>query len=82
MLYLLQGMCLSEICAVLASFAMCAGVDIEMARNSERELMTIDARQLLNAVSRGESPTLYRHPTSGATALHVAAAKGYINVIR
>ena len=44
--------------------------------------MTIDAKQQLNAVSRGDSPRIYRHPKSGATALHVASAKGYINVIR
>ena len=40
-------------------------------------MMLRDANQWLNG-SYSEDP----HPKTGATALHVAAAKGYINVMR
>nr|CAB3265089.1 protein phosphatase 1 regulatory subunit 12A-like [Phallusia mammillata] len=58
------------------------GLDIEAARNQEREVMVNDATQYRNACLSGEKPILPRHPKSGATALHVAAAKGYIDAIR
>lgn len=54
------------------------GVDAEAARREEEDLMLADANQWIN--SKGgvqENP----HPKTGATALHVAAAKGYIKVI-
>lgn len=40
--------------------------------------MLRDARQWLNAGKISDEP----HPKTGATALHVAAAKGYVEVMR
>ncbi|XP_044137639.1 protein phosphatase 1 regulatory subunit 12C isoform X5 [Bufo gargarizans] len=54
------------------------GIDIEVAKREEEEVMLQDARQWLNA-GRIEDT---RHPKTGASALHVAAAKGYIEVMR
>lgn len=48
------------------------------AKREEEEVMLQDARQWLNA-SKIED---IRHPKTGASALHVAAAKGYIEVMR
>lgn len=55
-----------------------AGVDLEQSRKEEEQRMLQDARQWLN---RGEIEDV-RQPRSGATALHVAAAKGYSEVLR
>lgn len=54
------------------------GIDCDEARNTEERLMLEDARQWLNAKQFKDTP----HPKTGATALHVAAAKGYIKVMR
>ncbi|KAM4723208.1 protein phosphatase 1 regulatory subunit 12A-like [Rhinophrynus dorsalis] len=54
------------------------GVDLDVARREEEEIMLRDARHWLN---NGKYDDI-RHPTTGATALHVAAAKGYTEVIR
>ncbi|XP_040184328.1 protein phosphatase 1 regulatory subunit 12B-like isoform X3 [Rana temporaria] len=54
------------------------GVDLDAAKKEEEELMLRDARRWLN---NGKIENI-RHPTTGATPLHVAAAKGYIEVIR
>uniref|UniRef100_A0A8C5Q681 Protein phosphatase 1 regulatory subunit 12B n=1 Tax=Leptobrachium leishanense TaxID=445787 RepID=A0A8C5Q681_9ANUR len=54
------------------------GVDLDVARREEEELMLRDARMWSNS---GKCENV-RHPTTGATALHVAAAKGYKEVIR
>ncbi|GCB64023.1 hypothetical protein scyTo_0009756 [Scyliorhinus torazame] len=54
------------------------GIDVESARREEEELMLQHARQWLNRGKIEEST----HPKSGANALHVAAAKGYIEVMR
>ncbi|KAM9569905.1 protein phosphatase 1 regulatory subunit 12C-like isoform 4-T4 [Salvelinus alpinus] len=53
------------------------GVDVDMARREEERVMLADA----NAVLAG-SGTLTPHPNTKATALHVAAAKGYIQVMK
>ncbi|XP_044126158.1 protein phosphatase 1 regulatory subunit 12C-like isoform X4 [Bufo gargarizans] len=53
-------------------------VDLDAARKEEEELMLRDTRRWLN---NGKYEDL-RHPTTGATPLHVAAAKGYTEVIR
>ncbi|KAG8564337.1 hypothetical protein GDO81_016421 [Engystomops pustulosus] len=53
-------------------------VDLDAARKEEEELMLRDARRWLN---NGKCDDV-RHPTTGATPLHVAAAKGYTEVIR
>ncbi|XP_067408158.1 protein phosphatase 1 regulatory subunit 12C isoform X2 [Emydura macquarii macquarii] len=54
------------------------GVDVAAAKREEEELMLRDTRQWLNA-GRIEDE---RHPKTGASALHVAAAKGYIEIMR
>lgn len=54
------------------------GIDVEAAKREEEEVMLQDARQWLNA---GKLEDI-RHPKTGAGALHVAAAKGYIEVMR
>ncbi|KAK7130183.1 hypothetical protein R3I93_019729 [Phoxinus phoxinus] len=54
------------------------GVDIEAARKEEERIMLRDARQWLNSGLIND----VRHAKSGGTALHVAAAKGYAEVLK
>ncbi|XP_039365899.1 protein phosphatase 1 regulatory subunit 12C isoform X3 [Mauremys reevesii] len=54
------------------------GVDVAAAKREEEELMLQDTRQWLNTGHIDDT----RHPKTGASALHVAAAKGYIEVMR
>ncbi|XP_034990481.2 protein phosphatase 1 regulatory subunit 12C [Zootoca vivipara] len=54
------------------------GIDVEVAKREEEEVMLRDARQWMNGGKISDEP----HPKTGATALHVAAAKGYIEVMR
>lgn len=54
------------------------GVNCEEARSVEERLMLRDAREWLNA---GGEQVDTPHPKTGATALHVASAKGYIKVM-
>ncbi|XP_003474879.1 protein phosphatase 1 regulatory subunit 12B isoform X6 [Cavia porcellus] len=54
------------------------GVDLEQSRKEEEQHMLQDARQWLNS---GKIEDV-RQACSGATALHVAAAKGYSEVLR
>ncbi|XP_027465783.2 protein phosphatase 1 regulatory subunit 12B isoform X7 [Zalophus californianus] len=54
------------------------GVDLEQSRKEEEQQMLQDARQWLNSGKLED----VRQPRSGATALHVAAAKGYSEVLR
>ncbi|XP_066839271.1 protein phosphatase 1 regulatory subunit 12B isoform X8 [Anser cygnoides] len=54
------------------------GVDLDLARKEEEQQMLQDARQWLNS-GRIED---IKQPRTGATALHVAAAKGYSEVMR
>lgn len=57
---------------------LCAGIDCKQARSEEERLMMNDARSW-----RGGAPGKDAiHPRTGATALHVAAAKGYLRVMR
>ncbi|XP_042149428.1 protein phosphatase 1 regulatory subunit 12B [Ixodes scapularis] len=53
------------------------GVDCEAARNEEERLMLEDAKQMLNSSRLLDKV----HPKTGATSLHVAAAKGYLKVM-
>lgn len=54
------------------------GIDCEEARQSEERLMLNDAKNWLRSdASEADKP----HPRTGATALHVAAAKGYCKVL-
>ncbi|XP_048123397.1 protein phosphatase 1 regulatory subunit 12A isoform X2 [Alosa alosa] len=54
------------------------GVDIEAARKEEERIMLRDARQWLNSGQIND----VRHAKSGGTAMHVAAAKGYTEVLK
>ena len=56
----------------------CAGVDVEAARKEEQQLMLRDAHQWLNSRRVHD----VRHPKSGGSALHVAAAKSYVDVLK
>lgn len=54
------------------------GIDCDEARQSEEKLMLHDAENWLRSdASEADKP----HPRTGATALHVAAAKGYSKVL-
>jgi protein phosphatase 1 regulatory subunit 12A len=55
-----------------------SGIDCDEARNKEERIMLEDAKEWLNSGGIEETP----HPKTGATALHIAAAKGYIKVMR
>lgn len=53
------------------------GIDCDHARQSEEQIMLSDAKKWLRSdASEADKP----HPKTGATALHVAAAKGYTKV--
>ncbi|XP_041773041.1 protein phosphatase 1 regulatory subunit 12A isoform X2 [Anopheles merus] len=55
------------------------GIDCEEARQAEERIMLSDATKWL----RTDSPDCDKaHPKTGATAIHVAAAKGYIGVLK
>lgn len=54
------------------------GIDCDEARSEEERIMLEDAMQMLNS-NKFQDRT---HPRTGATALHVAAAKGYIKVMK
>jgi len=53
------------------------GINCDESRNTEERLMLEDARSWLNAKVFGDVP----HVKTGATALHVSGAKGYIKVM-
>lgn len=54
------------------------GVDLEAAKRLEEEQIMRDARTWL----KDGPPANVQHPKTGATPLHVAAAKGYLEVLR
>lgn len=55
------------------------GIDCDAARNEEERTMLKDATEWLKT----KSPLVDEaHPKTGATALHVAAAKGYTDVMK
>lgn len=56
----------------------CPGVDVEAAKRLEEELIMRDARGWL---TEGVPADLH-HPRTGATPLHVAATKGYLEAIK
>ncbi|KAM9753174.1 protein phosphatase 1 regulatory subunit 12A isoform 2-T2 [Menidia menidia] len=53
------------------------GIDVDQARKEEERIMLKDAMAVLEG-----GGTLTPHPNTKATALHVAAAKGYIEVLK
>ncbi|XP_059469706.1 protein phosphatase 1 regulatory subunit 12C-like isoform X3 [Neocloeon triangulifer] len=63
---------------LLLSFVNAKGIDCDAARNKEENLMLADAKEWLKAGEICDQP----HPKTGATALHVASAKGYIQVMK
>lgn len=54
------------------------GVDLEAAKRLEEEQIMGDARTWL----KDGPPANVQHPKTGATPLHVAAAKGYLEALR
>lgn len=53
------------------------GINCDEARNEEERMMLSDAKEWLSNGEPNDTP----HPKTGATALHVAAAKGYLKVL-
>lgn len=53
-------------------------MDVETAKRLEEEMIMRDARTWLTE----GVPTDIHHPRTGATPLHVAAAKGYLEAIK
>ncbi|KAM6972010.1 protein phosphatase 1 regulatory subunit 12C [Aplochiton taeniatus] len=64
--------------SLLREYTVRQGVDLEAAKRLEEEQIMRDARAWL---TEGLPPDL-RHPGTGATPLHVAAAKGYLEAIK
>lgn len=59
-------------------FTIClTGIDVDNARKEEERIMLRDAAAMKEGGDR-----LRPHPNTKATALHVAAAKGYIEVLK
>ena len=56
------------------------GIDADEARDAEHITMMADARDWL--LHTNLEAVNYRHPVTGASALHVAAAKSYIDVMQ
>lgn len=53
------------------------GINCDEARNKEERLMLKDAREWISTGKFKDIP----HPNTGAMAIHVSAAKGYIKVL-
>ncbi|KAA8594510.1 hypothetical protein FQN60_011645 [Etheostoma spectabile] len=64
--------------ALLQDYTQRQGVDLEAAKRLEEEHIMVDARTWLTE----GLPADVRHPRTGATPLHVAAAKGYLEALK
>ncbi|XP_070772467.1 protein phosphatase 1 regulatory subunit 12C [Enoplosus armatus] len=64
--------------SLLQGYTLRQGVDLEAAKRLEEEQIMTDARTWLNE----GPPADVRHPRTGATPLHVAAAKGYLEALK
>uniref|UniRef100_G3Q2A9 cGMP-dependent protein kinase interacting domain-containing protein n=1 Tax=Gasterosteus aculeatus aculeatus TaxID=481459 RepID=G3Q2A9_GASAC len=64
--------------SLLQRYTVKQGVDLEAAKRLEEEQIMTDARTWLIE----GSPADVRHPRTGATPLHVAAAKGYLEALK
>uniref|UniRef100_A0A8C4EYW6 cGMP-dependent protein kinase interacting domain-containing protein n=1 Tax=Dicentrarchus labrax TaxID=13489 RepID=A0A8C4EYW6_DICLA len=64
--------------SLLQDYTLRQGVDLEAAKRLEEEQIMTDARTWLNE----GLPADVRHPRTGATPLHVAAAKGYLEALK
>ncbi|XP_041641814.1 protein phosphatase 1 regulatory subunit 12C isoform X2 [Cheilinus undulatus] len=64
--------------SLIQDYTLRQGVDLEAAKRLEEEQIMTDARTWLN----DGPPTDIKHPRTGATPLHVAAAKGYLEALK
>ncbi|XP_059200062.1 protein phosphatase 1 regulatory subunit 12C isoform X2 [Centropristis striata] len=64
--------------SLLHSYSQRQGVDLEAAKRLEEEQILSDARTWL----KEGPPADVQHPRTGATPLHVAAAKGYLEALK
>uniref|UniRef100_A0A4W5N5Y7 Protein phosphatase 1, regulatory subunit 12C n=1 Tax=Hucho hucho TaxID=62062 RepID=A0A4W5N5Y7_9TELE len=64
--------------SLLHQYTVRQGLDVEAAKRVEEEQIMKDARAWLTE----GPPSELRHPKTGATPLHVAAAKGYLEAIK
>ncbi|KAM9313827.1 protein phosphatase 1 regulatory subunit 12C isoform 2-T2 [Pholidichthys leucotaenia] len=64
--------------SLLQDYTQKLGVDLETAKRQEEEQLMKDARTWLT----DGLPADVRHPKTGATPLHVAAAKGYLEALK
>lgn len=64
--------------SLIQKFTVKLGVDLEAAKRVEEEQIMKDARLWLTE----GPPADVRHPKTGATPLHVAAAKGYLEALK
>lgn len=64
--------------SLLQGYTLKQGVDLEAVKRLEEEQITTDARTWLT----DGPPEDVRHPRTGATPLHVAAAKGYLEALK
>ncbi|XP_058496969.1 protein phosphatase 1 regulatory subunit 12C isoform X2 [Solea solea] len=64
--------------SLLQHYTQKQGVDLEAAKRMEEEQIMKDARNWLT----DGPPADVRHPKTGATPLHVAAAKGYLEALK
>ncbi|XP_049577661.1 protein phosphatase 1 regulatory subunit 12C isoform X1 [Syngnathus scovelli] len=64
--------------ALLQEYTLRQGLDLEAVKRVEEEQITTDARTWLTE----GPPADIRHPRTGATPLHVAAAKGYVEALK
>ncbi|XP_070683977.1 protein phosphatase 1 regulatory subunit 12C [Pempheris klunzingeri] len=64
--------------ALLQQYILRQGVDLEAAKRLEEEQIMTDARTWLTE----GPPADVQHPRTGATPLHVAAAKGYLEALK
>lgn len=63
---------------MINGFCFLLGVDLEGAKRLEEDQIMADARTWL----QDGLPADVRHPRTGATPLHVSAAKGYLEAIK
>ena len=63
--------------SLLAYVYFVAGIDVDVARSEEETMMLNDANEWLDTMMVKDK----KHPKTGATPLHVAAAKGYLKVM-
>uniref|UniRef100_A0A3P8WH04 Protein phosphatase 1, regulatory subunit 12C n=1 Tax=Cynoglossus semilaevis TaxID=244447 RepID=A0A3P8WH04_CYNSE len=64
--------------SLLQDYTLTRGVDLNAAKRMEEEQIIKDARTWLN----DGTPANIRHAKTGATPLHVAAAKGYLEALK